>query len=140
MRTFSDHCAHLGCPLTNIRWSWCAIAPDGKRAVFTLWSDEIKDRKFVLYPTSERRPHEIPESANQRLGAVEAERIATQVAENQDIAAYGILCFAKDTDVESRERETFDDRTLFRLRVERSGELLIAHLVERIPTEKVVPL
>lgn len=140
MRSFSDLCAHLGCPLTNVRTSWCAISPDGKRAVFTLWSDEIKDRKFVLYPTAERRPREIPESADQRLGALETKRIAERVAEDQDIAAFGILCIAKDPKAETRVRKTFDDHRLFRLRVERSGEAIIAHLVERIPTERVAPL
>ena len=113
------------------------MSPDGKRAVFTIWSDEMKDRKFVLHPTAERRPRETPDLADHRHGAVEAERIATRAAENQDIAAFGVLCFAKDPKAESRERKDFDDRTLFRLRIERTGEALVAHIVGRIPIEEL---
>jgi 5-methylcytosine-specific restriction protein A len=96
MRSFSEFCAYLGCPLTNARWSWSALSPDGRRAVFTLWSDEVKNRRYVLYPTSERRPREIPHEANQRLGALEIQRIAALAAQDPSIEALGILSFAKD--------------------------------------------
>jgi 5-methylcytosine-specific restriction protein A len=131
MRTFSDFCAYLGCPLTNIRWSWSAISPDGRRTIFTLWDDEIKNRTYVLYPTSERRPREIPDEANARLGAQEIRRIAETVVADATIEAFGILSIVKDKDATPRERKTYDDRTVFRLRIEKNGESFIAHLVSR---------
>lgn len=137
MRSFSDHCAYLGCPLTNTRWSWSALATDGKRAVFTIWSDEVRNRTYILYPTTERRPQEIGEEANLRLGAVEIRRIADLAAQDPTIEALGILSFAKDAKAHTRERETFDDRTVFRLRIEKDGERYVAHLLER-PTIKVI--
>jgi|SRR5882672_526173 len=133
MRSFSDHCAHLGCPLSNVRSAWCAISPDGKRAVFTLWADEIKDRQFLLHPTEGRRSRAVPDLADERPGSSEVKRIASIVAVNKDVEALGVLCFAEDPKAQTRTRRDFDDKTVFRLRVERVGERLVAHLIGTHP-------
>jgi 5-methylcytosine-specific restriction enzyme A len=135
MRSFSDFCAYLGCPLTNTRWSWSALSPNGRRAVFTIWSDEVENRQYVLYPPTERRPREIPTEADSRLGAVEIQRIAAFAVQDPTIEAIGILSLAKDPKAETRERESYDDRTVFRLRIEHDGERYVAHLVERPSVE-----
>lgn len=117
--------------MTNTRWSWSALSTDQSRILFTIWSDEVKDRKYVLYPTSSRRPGLIPEEADNRLGAEEIARLAKLASENPSIEAYGVLTIAKDTTAATRERATYDDRTVFRLRVEEHDGQFIAHLVER---------
>jgi hypothetical protein len=40
--SFAAHCECLGTPLKNKRWSWAALSADGKRAVFTIWSEALK--------------------------------------------------------------------------------------------------
>lgn len=138
MRSFSDFFAYLGCPMTNNRWSWSAIATDRSRILFTIWGDEVRDRKYVLYPTSSRRPGLIPEDADNRLGAEEIARLAKLAAKNPDIEAYGVLTIAKDTTASTRARATYDDRTVFRLRVEEHDGQFIAHLVERPEVHLIV--
>jgi len=137
MRTFTDFCAYLGCPLVNSRWSWSALSADGRRAVFTVWSDEVRDRKYVLHPVSERRPG-VPEEADSRLGALEVERIAAAVAADPSIEAFGILSIAKDPKATPRVRESYDDDTLFRLKVVHEDGVYVAHLVARPAVRDVV--
>lgn len=138
MRTFSEFFAYLGCPLHNTRWSWSAVSADGRVALFTVWSDEIKNRQYVLYPTTERRPGMIAAEANSRLGAEEIERIAHYAASTPGVEAYGVLTFAKDTDAKTRERATYDDNTVFRIRVEANGQSYVAHLIDRPTVQSLV--
>lgn len=137
-RSFSDHCAYLGCPLMNSRWSWCALSSTRKRAVFTVWADEVKGRTYVLHPVAERRPGEIPSSVELKLGAVESERIAKQIVADPSIEAFGILCYAKEPKAEHRQRQTFDDDTVMRLRLEESGGKIVAHFTERVDVKMLV--
>ena len=131
MRSFSAFCAYLGCPLTNVRWSWCAISPDGKRAVFTIWDDELKNRRYVLYPPTRRRPGEIAESVDNKLGADEIFRVAKFVVTHPEVEALGILSIAKDRTAAARERKTYDDDSVFRLRVEEIEGEIIATTIAR---------
>ena len=135
MRSFSALCAYLGCPLRNIRWSWSAIAPDSKRALFTIWQDEINEGQFVLYPVSERRPGVISESANVRPGAKEVHRISLYAALNPNMPAFGIRCVAQDENAKTRSRKTFDAQTLLRLQIKRDGEQIVAYIVGEVPVE-----
>lgn len=138
MRSFSDFFAYLGCPMTNTRWSWSAVSADGRRVAFTLWSDEIKNRQYILFPTSQRRPGCIAEEADSRLGADEIARLAQYAASNPDVEALGVLTFAKDPNAATRERETYDEKSVFRLRVENNSGTLIAHLIERPEAHSLV--
>lgn len=138
MRTFSDFCAYLGCPLSNSRWSWSAISRDERRAIFTIWGDEVKNRSYVLYPPSQRRPREIPDEADNRLGAEEIKRIAMKAILDPSIECFGILSIAKDPLAETRERASYDDTTVFRLRLEDIEGEYIAHLIERPTVHSIV--
>ena len=137
MRAFSDFFEYLGCPLVNARWSWSAISPDGRRVLFTIWSDEVKKSRYILYPPSERRPREIAEEADLRLGALEIQRIAAIAAQDSTIEAYGVLSVAKDPRAVPRERKSYDDRTVFRIRVEKIEDTYVAHLTDRVPASAV---
>ena len=138
MRTFSEFFAYLGCPLRNMRWSWSAVSADGHRALFTLWSDEVKNKQYVLYPVSLRRPREIPEEADSRLGAEEIARNAHYAATTQGVESFGVLTIAKDPSATTRERATYDDNTVFRLRIELRDDVYIAHLIDRPSTRSLV--
>lgn len=139
-RSFSAYCAYVGCPLRNIRWSWCAMAPNASRVLFTVWDDELVHGRFVLYPTTERRPGEITEETNSRLGARESERVARYAAENSNVPAYGVVCVAKDRDARTRQRKTYIDGTLLRLRVVQEGHTYVAYEVEKVSVESVAQL
>lgn len=131
MRTFSEFFAYLGCPLHNVRWSWCAVSPDGKRALFTIWSDEVKDRQYILYPVTLRRPGFIEGDVDTRHGAEEMARIAHYAAINPEVEALGVLTIAVDPAAKPRVRKTYDDSTVFRLRITEADSVYTAHLVDR---------
>jgi len=137
MKSFSEFCESLGCPLKNIRWSWCALSANGRRAVFTLWSDEIKDRKVVLFPTTDRGPGEIPAEANLKAGAREVSEVARICERDPTVEALGILCTAQNVLASPRTRKKIDDRTVFRLRVVELDGRLVAELVERVTVQKL---
>lgn len=139
MPSFSYYCAILGCPLRNIRWSWCAKAPDGSRTLFTIWDDQLAHGRFVLFPTTERIPGAIAPSANSCNGAREIERVAQYASDNPGIPAYGIICVPHDPDATPRRRESFDSRVLLRLRVEREGENYVAYSEGELFVEELLP-
>ena len=140
MRAFSEHCAYLGFPLKNVRWSWSAASTDGRRTLFTIWADEVKNRRFVLYPVAVRRPGPVGEAADLKAGGREVHDIAARAADVEDVAAYGILCTAEDPAAVPRVRKHFDEATVFKLRVFREGESIIAELVDRLPVETLLPI
>ena len=92
----------------------------------------LRDRKYVLHPVADRRPAEIDGSVEQKPGAVESERIARLALKDPTIKVFGILCVAKDSKAKARTRQTYDDQTVFRLRVEEEGKSIVAHLVDRL--------
>jgi hypothetical protein len=138
MTSLSDYCADLGCPLKNVRCSWCAVSEDRTRAVFTVWADEVKDRKFVLFPITDRRLGEIPDDANQKTGARELLEVASYCGDNPEVEVFGVLCVAEDPNARPRVRKHFDDETVFKVRVVSDGERIVAHLVARLPIDSVV--
>lgn len=143
-QSFSDLCSSLGCPLNNTRWSWCAISEDSQRAVFTVWGDEMsriegtRNCRYVLAATTERRPGEIPAESNELLGAREMNRIAAFCADNLNVECLGILCTAMDVTAIPRQRKAFDRSSVFRMRVVREGETIVAELYERVPIHAVM--
>ena len=123
--------------MRNIRWSWCAVSADGTRAVFTVWADEVKDKMFILYPITDRRLGEIPDEANDKVGAKELHEIATFCAKDPNVEVFGVLCLAEDPNARPRVRKSFDERTVFKVRVAMDGERIVAHLVDRLPIHSV---
>ena len=105
--------------------------------VFTVWSDEVRGQKYVLQPVAERRPREIPDSVERKLGAIESEKIARLVFADPTDQVFGVLCFAKDPHAEHRKRMTFDDRTVFLMKVEEKDGKLVAEIVERLDVSRL---
>lgn len=71
-------------------------------------------------------------AADLRLGALEIQRIAAMAAQDSTIEAYGVLSVAKDPRAAPRERKSYDDRTLFRIRVEKIEDTYVARLTDRV--------
>jgi hypothetical protein len=111
-RSFTDFCASIGCKLTNFRWSWCALSPDRKRAVFTTWSHGWTDGVYDL-----AHHGAVEEGYDDRRGYVEAVEIANLCADGKVAEVYGIRCFAKQPLTTPRVRESFDKNELLRLTV-----------------------
>lgn len=139
MRSFSDHCTLLGCPLKSVRWSWSALAPNGARALFTIWDDErvpapmVRGKwKYVLFPPRYRRPGEIPDEADEKDGAREMRDIAARCVADSTIDAFGIICQAVDTSAGTRARKGFDGSTVFRVSVVEEDGVYYA-----LPTDRI---
>lgn len=138
MRAFSDHCAYLGFKLNNVRWSWGALSEDRKSALFTMWSDEVKGRLFVLSPIAVRRPGAEGEAADQKAGGREMSALAEYVANDPSVSSYGVLCVAIDPKAAPRVRKQFDKDTVFKLRVFRDGTSIVAEIIDRVPIEELL--
>jgi hypothetical protein len=132
MPSFSQHCAALGCPLHSVRNSWAAISKDGRRAVFTIWSDEFDGREYVLHPVIDRRPTATHREVDTRFGAKEMAEIGRIVAKDPSIEALGILCVVEDKNALVRSRKDFDHRSAFVLAVRLDDERVIAQAVGRV--------
>jgi hypothetical protein len=138
MRAFSEHCAYLGFPLRNVRWSWAAASRDKRHCLFTIWSDEVHGRRFVLSPIGVRRPGPVGNAADLKAGGKEVAEIAALAADDPSVAAFGVLCIAADPAAVPRVRKSYDDATVFWLRVFRDEGSIVAELVERIAADKLV--
>lgn len=113
--TFSGICESLGAPVKSVRWSWCALSSDGKRAVFTLWQDACQGRRYPIVYHGDRRKSD---NAN-RPGWTGLTDVVEHCLANPDTEALGVLCKAKDPAADPREREWVEGNELLVLRIER---------------------
>jgi len=119
-QSFTQFCEDIGVPLRNSRWSWSAINPERRKAIFTIWDNEI-------FPDG--RTYELWNGAadDQRTdnGAREIKRILIEaVAENYD--CYGIRCFPQFPLTVPRKRVSYDENNLISLQVEKIDEKFVA--------------
>lgn len=108
----------LGTKPTNPRWSWCAISPDHRRAVFTLWKDGMTNGKSQLL-WDDYHPRG-------RHGAADQQRIL-QVVMQENIPAYGLVCIAHDPSAAPRSIKEIKSDFLIRLRIEKVGNLVFGY-------------
>jgi 5-methylcytosine-specific restriction protein A len=118
MKSFPEICADIGAPLKNPRWSWCALAPDGKRAIFTLWQDCFHGKRYPMTHKQDRATSRNPN----RPGWVEMQHVVEQCLQNPETQLFGVLCKAKDINADPRVREWVNDRELLVLNFERSED------------------
>jgi hypothetical protein len=106
------------------------MSADGRRAVFTVWSDQVAGKipqaTYVLW-----RPDD---SVNDRLGAQEIERHASRCADDPAIEALGIQCDPADRDADPRIRKDYRRDHVLRLRVDREADgTLVATILDKCP-------
>jgi 5-methylcytosine-specific restriction protein A len=93
---------------TNHRWSWCALAEDEKRAVFTLWEDEMKGGRNSFSAEDY--------DVSMRLGEADQKKILEQVVAKK-IPAFGLVCVAEDPDAVPRSIKEVRSDYLIRLTI-----------------------
>ena len=131
----------IGCPLSGI-YSWAGESPDGKRAAFTVWQDEVKrvngEFIYLIYPTWERRPRvEGEASVDHRHNALAMKEIAERALDS-GAECFGVLVKAFDEKtLGKREREWCDEREVMRLQLRNDGERIVAKVVGRVPIAEV---
>jgi hypothetical protein len=137
----TDVFKRLGCPLTGV-YSWAGESPDGKRAAFTVWQDEVKrvdgEYIYLIYPTWERRERAKGEaSVDSRPNAIEMRDIALRALE-REAECFGVMVKAVDPKtLGPRSRESCDERDVRRLELCRDGDRIIAKLTKRVPIRDV---
>lgn len=104
--SFSAFCSRLGFPLTNERWSWCAVNAERRQALFTVWEDRLEPPSRTLIDFTW-----LNDPARTELGAREFRRVMARVL-NDGFDAYGILCEARDPEAHPRKRKRFDHELL----------------------------
>lgn len=99
----------LGVKPTNARWSWCALAPDKSKAIFTLWKDQIVNNRYILA--------DFNASGRKRPGDSDQKKILKVVLE-KNIPSYGIVCEAKDIHADTRKIKGIEAEYLIKLKFE----------------------
>lgn len=79
----------LGTKLTNSRWSWSAISADHRRAVFTVWEDEMCDGKSPLL-----KNYDAATSRGEK-----AQKGIIDLVMAHDIPVFGLVCTKNPTTV-----------------------------------------
>ncbi len=125
--SFSGLALELGCPLRVVRQSWSAIAPNGERAIFTIWADQLIDGRCILWPTGHY-------SYMKRFGAKELHRILLRTLSEPNIETLGIRCEARDRDADTRSRKNYDKQDILLLSITRQAEGIVANVVGQMPT------
>lgn len=118
---------YLGAKPTNQQWSWCALRPDHRLAIFTLWKDKISNNRNQLSW----------DGMEQWNGGADQKRVLALVIAKK-IPAYGLVCVAKDTAAKRREIDDINPNTLIRLRIEKDRKgIIYGNHLENVPTSEV---
>lgn len=113
----------LGAKPRNPRWSWCALAPDHSRAVFTLWEDEIKNGQNILSGDDY--------DVQGRLGEMDQKRTLKLVIDKQ-IPAYGLVCIARDVNATPRSIKEIKAEYLIKLRITKKKKGIFGKHLQKI--------
>ena len=126
--SFSRFIESLGCPLRN-PFYWSATSSDDKRVIFTIWSDQLVDGKYELWPNVTPLPE-----WTKRHGAKEWHR-HMDVARAEGVEILGILCHVKDATANPRERDYYDEKSLLALVIEDTDEGAFARVVGEVSAD-----
>lgn len=128
-KTISKLFEDLGCPL-KIGYHWSATSPDGKRAVFTVWDDEIIDDKYILLPDGSPPWMKNP-------GGVQI-RKDVEFALSIGVEALGVLCHKADPSAKKAKREYFDEKSLLVLDLAKQNEAVIAVIAGEVGVDAAI--
>ena len=125
--SFSALCVQLHAPLKNPRNSWCAVSQEWRRAVFSVWADELLDGRYVLLEHGDAPYKSLP-------GGKEMRRVINDVMQH-GYEALGVVCEAKDPSATPRVRKRFIEDRLLVLRLTDEEDGLVAYSVGEVLTE-----
>lgn len=128
-KTISKLFEDLGCPL-KIGYHWSATSPDRKRAVFTVWDDEIIDDKYILLPDGSPPWMKNP-------GGVQI-RKDVEFALSIGVETLGVLCHKADPSVKKAKREYFDEKSLLVLDLARQNEAVLAVITGEVGVDTAI--
>ena len=128
-KTISKLFEELGCPL-KIGYHWSATSPDKKRAVFTVWDNEVNGSECILVPEGSPPYMKNP-------GGVQIKK-DVEFALSRGVETLGVLCHAIDLSVESRKREYFDEKSLLVLDLVRQNEGVLAVITGEIDVDTAI--
>lgn len=90
----------FGTRLTNARWSWSGIAPDGSVVAVVLWQDVVKGRNGELTYADE---DDLEAAWRQRPGHAERVRHLAHCRDALDGRFRAVIARAVDVDADSRD-------------------------------------
>lgn len=128
--SFSELCERLGTPLVNPLDRWCGLSTDHRRAVFSLWSDELTAGRYVFWD-DEKSGNDV------RIGARELHTTLHQVISN-GYEAYGILCEADNPSSPERKRGYFQEDIVLILRLVKESPGIVAYVQGEVSTSAVM--
>lgn len=114
----------LGAMLKNPNWAWGGVSHNEQYAIFTIWTDAINaDKKVELYN---------PSWVSNSHGLNEQKRL-TDIALNNDLSVFGLLCEAIDPSKEVRVFKKVEQNDLVRIELVKEKGVVWALLKERFP-------
>lgn len=91
---------HFGTKLTNVRWSWSGIAPDGGVIALVLWQDVVKGRNGELTYADE---DDLDAAWRQRPGHAERVRHLVHCRDALDGRFRSVIARAVDVKADPRD-------------------------------------
>lgn len=128
-KTITKLFEELGCPL-KIGYHWSAASLERKRAVFTLWDDQVTGNEYTLLPEGSPQWMKNP-------GGVQIKK-DVEVALAAGLETLGILCHAVDPLVSPRKREYFDEKSLLTLKLIKQNQAVIAVISGEVSVEAAI--
>ena len=119
----------LGAKPTNQRWAWCAISPDHRRAIFTLWEHKMQDGRTRFLSNEYNKV--------KRLGEADQQKILDLVMKN-DIPAYGLVCVAQDPAAVPKSIKEIKGDYLIKLKIVKDSEGVLGKHCERVLMAQLV--
>ena len=129
--SYRDFCIGLGLPLKNYRTSWCAIDKKRRRALFTVWDDEIRqsDRSSVDFT-------DLMDPARKQPGASEFRDAVSKVMIHK-YDAFGVICKKKDISARPVKKQYFDQEKLISLDILQVDGSIIGYFKGLVPVSVV---
>lgn len=128
-KTISKLFEELGCP-RKIGYHWSAASPDNKRAVFTVWDDEVGGNEYILLPEGSPPYMKKP-------GGVQIKK-DVEFALSSGVEALGILCHKVDPSVEPPKVDYFDEKMLLALHIVRQNEGVLAIITGEVDVDTAI--
>ena len=112
-------------------YDWSAVSNDGKRVILTVWSDELKDGRYELWPSVDP----LPEWTNRQGAKKWYHHVEHARASSSEIL--GILCHPRIPLTNPKKRHYYDEKSLLVLTIEDTDEGAFARVVGEVSADDV---